>query len=612
MGRTETTAESVEESASPEHLAVEWRPRPSEFLFILVAGAVLYLVFRNESASPRAAIVGGGLIAIGFLLGGATRYAPVKRRAILHEIWSLSATMWLCATPWLLNTDAVMHLTFIPILAVAFETPAMTVRRSQTWRFSALAYTISYSMYLVLHNHAALALVVVSAGFAALSGMGLIGELIARLVQQRDANQQLAHTDVLTGLRNRRGWHRALAEQDRTAPFSAVFTCVVFDLDHFKRANERFGHLHGDAQLRRVADLTSTELGDEWTLSRVGGDEFAAIARGDRREDFDRVRTALVDLNQRAGERISVTAGVGVAASADEAWVMAVGALRVAKRSERGSTACAGTEMDQHLLVQREVSRVSEHEVRSVVDLAAQPITTDGAVVGFECLARWSGAGGPDISPTVFVPVFEEAGMAHALGHAVVEKAIEFAAELPEDIWVSVNISPSHFQHDSFAGEIARLLGNGHISPDRLTIEVTESQQVTDHKTWAHNAARLRRLGVGVAVDDFGAGWSSIDRLIELDLTHLKVDRSVINQLHNHRTRALLNSLVSFTRAVGIQLIAEGVEQQRQLEMLTMIGVDAIQGYLTGMPMHLQAARDRAWAEARSRLRVEDGHAKGA
>jgi len=436
-------------------------------------------------------------------------------------------------------------------------------------------------------------------------GVMLTALTIIRNAQDiQDADAEMRHQrnhDELTGLLSRRG----LFDQIEAMP-AGPKTMVLVDADRFKTINDTYGYTAGDALLRSLGEALTDRLGSRFQIGRQGGDEFVAIAPG-------RVPVA-ANLTDPVSARVPFRDGhldiearvsAGVVEANDDidplkmlSW--AGFAVRSAKRSQSGISRFDGQLKEQF------ARALEVWEARGLPDTdslfaEAQMITNGHKVVGWELLARWRGEDGAIVLPPSFLPLLAENGLMPDLNDRMLETAVMFAArfnDLDDPPFVSVNITASHLANPELVPYVASLLKREALRPEHLMIEITESEDLDALATWKTTARGLVDLGVGLAIDDFGAGYSSIQRINQLPITHLKFDRSLIASIEGPLGE-ILEGVVRFARRSGFGIIAEGLETADEHTAMRQIGVELFQGWLFGKAMPLVDAERRSRAESR-------------
>ncbi|MFK8024086.1 MAG: EAL domain-containing protein [Ilumatobacter sp.] len=408
-----------------------------------------------------------------------------------------------------------------------------------------------------------------------------------RLAVALSDSEYIASVDPLTRLVNRRGFGRSLESLS-----AQECTVVMFDLCRFGSINGSYGHAAGDEVLVAVAQHLQTRLGPDWTLGRWGGDEFIAVAAGRPEVDPAVLEPITCHLSIGRPAEISVRAGVvqtiGDGAAAPDVIRRASYALDDAKRS--GETLV----WFDHRLANRQ-SRAEELaasngdalETTRLVVVGQTVADAAGGVVGVELLVRWREEDGTLAAPSEIIPIFVEAGRMYDLDLHMLRMAATYVERLGVDgsdiQWVSVNISPSTFTSTTFLDDVRSAVSARNLDPSRLVLEITETEPDGTAVDWQANAHALRSLGVGLAIDDFGSGYSNIERVATLPITHLKLDREIVRSAHGP-FREVVRALVRLAQEVGVITIAEAVENAEQASDMTELGIDLIQGFYLHRP----------------------------
>jgi diguanylate cyclase (GGDEF)-like protein len=408
-------------------------------------------------------------------------------------------------------------------------------------------------------------------------------------------NRQMADSDALTGLHNRRRFYSDLSEAAHPARIGAMAVGLI-DLDRFKPVNDTFGHHVGDQLLVEIAQRLSTAAGDAAALYRIGGDEFAMIMRQDAVSAMrlaEYMCSAIAAPVQVGDRQVSVGASIGVAPFADaqlssaELAEHADHALYHAKREMTGRAVLFSPEIERrvcrdHLIEVELHSPVFEDELR----VALQPIVSmqTGNIVGGELLARWNSVRLGNVEPQRFVEIAERSVLIHKITRHVVRRALELLERLPTTYSLSVNVSASDLQRSDTVDGIIALVRTSPIEASRLCIEVTETAVMRDLEAAIEALGRFRAIGIKIALDDFGTGYSSLSNLHRLPLDKVKIDRSFAMDLGNPYSVSIVSAVVGLCSSLSLTCIVEGVETAAQAEKLQSIGCDLMQGYLFGRP----------------------------
>lgn len=434
---------------------------------------------------------------------------------------------------------------------------------------------------------------------------GVGADITDRIGQERRIRFLATH-DSLTGLLNRAAFQEHLNVTIKAAARSGEESALLlFDLDRFKEVNDTFGHDAGDALLRGAADRLRGVLRASDTLARLGGDEFAALVPAGREveENAEQLAQRIVAIMGQPfaiGEqeaRVGTSVGVALCPShghdAETLLKAADLALYRAKQDGRGRYYLFAPEMGDALRHRRELERDLRHAAaRSQLDLHYQPIieVATGRLVGAEALLRWRHPEFGHIPPSLFVPLAEETGLILPLGRWALKRACRDAAGWRGELGgctVAVNLSSVQFAHeDDLAGEVARVLAASGLAASRLVLEITETVLMRDQPTIMAALEALRTLGVRLAIDDFGSGYSSLAYLRRFPVDKLKLDRSFVRDIERDPgDRKIVEAMILLGQSLGLETVAEGVESQAQLRCLAELGCDQAQGFLVGRPM---------------------------
>ncbi|MEA2430645.1 MAG: hypothetical protein QOI19_1118 [Thermoleophilaceae bacterium] len=448
-----------------------------------------------------------------------------------------------------------------------------------------------------------------------------IANVLAEAIVRRSAESRVRHQalhDPLTGLPNRsllldrlNHWS-ARAERDRQ---SAAILFV--DLDNFKVINDALGHDQGDKLLCAVADRLQEELRPSDTIARVGGDEFVVFCEDIPSEHHalamvDRLVHALDAPFDLGGQAQHATASVGIAfgdGSAQPEVLIRNADAAMYRAKERGR---ARYELFDDAMRRRSISWLeTESELRRALDKGElhnvyQPIVSprSGEIVGFEALVRWQHPDRGVVSPVDFIPVAEQSGLIVPLGNAVLERACVEAARWNaergerEPLRMAVNFSPRQLSHPRAVETVVETLERTGLAPDLLCVEITESALVEDAASTLSTLNQLKEIGVRLALDDFGTGYSSLTYVRRFPIDTLKIDRSFIDGIvGSTEDEAIVTAVLSMGRALGVHVVAEGVETEEQAARLRTLGCKLAQGYLFSRPVAPDAVRALLAAE---------------
>jgi diguanylate cyclase (GGDEF)-like protein len=410
-------------------------------------------------------------------------------------------------------------------------------------------------------------------------------------LRQREAHfRELAHTDPLTGLANRRGLQQALVPCGDDTGSDAVL--IGIDLDGFKTVNDMRGHDVGDSVLTEVAARLRRNLLDGDVAARLGGDEFAVLMHGDIDEAMlaaHRLLAVLGEPYEVDGGSIFLSASIGVA-DTGELLHDADLALRYAK--QRGKNRVERYQAGYDELLRRRGTLQGElrHAIdRNQLRLVFQPVVALPSMrpVGAEALLRWTHPELGAVRPDEFIPVAEESGLINRIGAWVLEQACRQLADWlakGHDVWVSVNLSPKELHNADYAAQVADVLAELGVPPQRLVLEVTEHAVATDMEELVRRLAELRETGVRIALDDFGAGYSSLTQLRTLPVDILKIDHALVAEPESRTGTAapLVDVVVRLGHRLGLEVLAEGIGTTAQREVVEEAGCRLGQGSLFG------------------------------
>jgi diguanylate cyclase (GGDEF)-like protein len=464
------------------------------------------------------------------------------------------------------------------------------------------------------------ALVAAVLAFLAVCGLTVrkSGELV-RAKERASAAHQLAQQrlhDPVTGLPSRELFleraQRAIGRLDRSDSHVAL---LFVDIDHFKRINDSLGHAAGDELLRTFASRVKAAIGATDTVSRFGGDEFLILCEGLASADrvltvAHRVSSALADPFRLGSRDLHLTCCIGVAihqagdplVDAETLVRDADAAMYAAKGRGGGGVKVFDAELHAAALQRLDTEVALRDALREgQIRPHYQPIVVleDGAICGVEALARWDRPGVGSVAPSEFIPAAEDCGLINEIGCWILACSMSdverwFADRLVgPDFWLSVNVSPRQLCDPTFPDAVATLLSGWSLPPSALCLEITESVAAGEHDVALDALARLGKLGLRLALDDFGVGHSSLARLVRsLPLDVLKLDRAFVSALSQPREDAVVAAVAVMATALGINAVAEGVETEEQSTRLRSLGYKFAQGYHFGRPVDCERIRE--------------------
>jgi diguanylate cyclase (GGDEF)-like protein len=427
----------------------------------------------------------------------------------------------------------------------------------------------------------------------------------AELAANESRAMHLATHDTLTDAPNRLAFQRALGARARVA---APFATAMIDLDRFKLVNDTLGHLAGDALIRAICTILHDHAPDGSTIARLGGDEFGILFDTPGEEAAvmacDRILAACATSITVFGHSVRGGASAGLVVleggeDCDPADALRRSdlALNAAKQAGKGVTRLFDNSMDEGIRSRRRIeSGLSRAIERGELSLVFQPIVGRDAfdIVGFEALVRWNTVEYGPISPATFIPIAEESNLIHELGDWVLAHALDQVGRWPGQ-YVSINFSPRQFRRPNFVGHVMQAVQRAGVEPARVQIEITETAIFDDAERAAETLYRLRQMGFRIALDDFGTGYSSLYNIRKFALDCLKIDRSFIDGMGREReSAAIVHSIIHLGRALGLGIIAEGVETAAQVQALRLAGASHLQGYYIARPIAADAAHELA------------------
>jgi len=430
--------------------------------------------------------------------------------------------------------------------------------------------------------------------FAFLAG-GLILGLSRALAVSLRTIRKLTSEDPLTGLPN----HRMMLEKLNAAlekPQSSVVVLALIDLDGFRDVNDTHGRSGGDALMRQIAERLQAALPLGAQFGRFEDDEFAVIMESDDIQGAATLAESLrgsLSLPIFMEQNWQVTAGVGVAQApadgntAEELSRRANLALRAAKREGRGAVKAFEPSIEMEYSERNFIRRELEAAITArALEVHYQPIVAaaGAGMIGVEALCRWNHPTRGPIAPSVFIPLAEQSGLMPQLGEFVLRRALMDGARWPS-LTVAVNLSPLQIRDPKLVELIAALMRESALAPSRVILEVTESVLIEDPQATQQRLEALRALGVGLALDDFGTGYSSLSYLQKFPFSEIKIDRAFVASLGTNATAgAVIQSIVTLGHALGMKVLAEGIETDEQRVLLRLAGCDEMQGFLFGKP----------------------------
>jgi diguanylate cyclase (GGDEF)-like protein/PAS domain S-box-containing protein len=429
-------------------------------------------------------------------------------------------------------------------------------------------------------------------------------EDISKQKESEEVINRLAFFDALTGLPNRRSFTENLPKLLDMATHGQKMAAVCYvDLDHFKEVNDTLGHAVGDSLLRTAAKRLQSVLRTDDFVARLGGDEFAlVISNLDDVHGADIVARKIIERMttpfQLDGRELTVTASIGIAffpdhgTNADNLLKRADIALYHAKSSGRNNFQIFSEAQEGTGLARLEMEAQIRHSIESTnFFLEYQPkyCAKSGLLMGAEALIRWNHPTLGRLAPDQFISLAEESRLIVPLGYWIISEVASQLAEWRDQgldiVPVAVNLSTVQFASGDLPDYVANTLDIHQLDANLFEVEITESLLMDNPDSVRIQLERLDAIGVGIAIDDFGTGYSSLSYLKRLPIDVIKIDRCFVMDIENDGGKAIIEAIMAMAKALGMSVVAEGVETEKQLLILREVHCDYIQGYLYSKPL---------------------------
>lgn len=423
--------------------------------------------------------------------------------------------------------------------------------------------------------------------------------------QSKDDAEFLARFDPLTGLMNRREF---TSQASCALEHGSLSVVCYLDVDYFKAINDMHGHAVGDGYLAHIADILRANCSPEDLIARFGGDEFVICFQKTAFVDaVHKVHGILQSMNTRIDieeAQINGSVSIGVAFVEDDVDLDTIlknadVALYHAKSAGRNDFAVYGEEMGDELAKRHALeARLREAVKTNDFEIHFQPLVSsqNGEISGYEALLRLNDAEGTPIPPSVFVPMAEDLGLIEVMGRWTIREAIARMSQRNDKTTLAINLSTRQFTSGALVNTVRYALQSAGFPAERLELEITESLLLEDSPHIEMQIDGLREMGVKIAMDDFGTGFSSLSYLWKYGFDRLKIDRSFISALGENpeRSREIIESVIMLGARLNMKITAEGVETPEQAQLLSDLGCDTLQGYLFGRPQSMKwdAAED--------------------
>ena len=423
--------------------------------------------------------------------------------------------------------------------------------------------------------------------------------------------EQLAYYDELTKLPNRRLFldriNQELIAEKRHQTFGAV---LYLDLDNFKTLNDALGHIVGDALLCQVGHRMINALREEDTVARIGGDEFVVLlkelgedlntAANKAQQIAEKIQTTLCQPYKLERHDHVITPSIGITVfpanketTPEVILKHADSAMYRAKKNGRNCFSFYHSSMqliaDQRLAMEKDLRHAISHNEFQLY--FQTQVNTAGLIIGAEALLRWNHPEKGMILPAEFIALAEETGLIIAIGEWVVKTACEHLKTwrqlgLANDFQLAINVSLKQFHLKDFVEKTVNIINTSGIAANQLSFELTESIMIDNFETTISKMQALKDIGVNFAIDDFGTGYSSLAYLKRLPITQLKIDQTFIHDIKKDRNdEAIVETIISMANLLGLQAIAEGVENEQQRDFLSAKGCSMYQGYCFSRPV---------------------------
>lgn len=432
---------------------------------------------------------------------------------------------------------------------------------------------------------------------------------ITKFKIQNEELTYMAYYDSLTGLYNRNYFVRRLSDYVRKAQEEQeIVSVLLIDIDDFRKVNDGLGIIVGDELVQQLGSFLKEMSGEDIITCHLNSDVYCMAIYGPRgQKSVGRIHEMIQERMSRpfilsGGQEISITVSIGVAEYPESAVTALelIGCAEIVMYKSKDLGKNNIQYFDTPILNAFLHNVKMENELKEAIygnnfELHYQPQYYSGnrKLRGMEALIRWRDGSGRMISPAVFIPIAEKNGAIISIGRWVMEESIRQFAQWQhkcrEPLILSINVSPIQYMKDGFVDELLQLLSTYQVHPQEVELEITESVLIEDFDKVTAKLRTLRDYGIRVSLDDFGTGFSSLSYLKKLPIDTLKIDKSFIDTvMSDAATRVITESIISMVRTLGLETIAEGVEQEQQYKYLHAIGCDIIQGYYFGRPLPVQ------------------------
>lgn len=571
-------------------------------LLIVIAGAAVAFQLANRDGFSFKVAAGGllGLAISAMHYSGMAAYhvegfvywdaSYIIASVLLAVAWGVGAMLMACANRANLSLAmyaiAVVSLHFTGMAAVTVDPFLGKAANVDPAAITAMAVAVAGVVLLIV-------------------GTGLASYIIDTDTAEKNVEtlRQMALSDALTGMPNRASFGACLENELIRAKAGGHHLAVIgIDLDKFKEINDIRGHDAGDQALQIIGLRLMDSVREGEFTARIGGDEFAAIKAfkdlSDLREFVSRLESRLLDPIYIQDFEILVGGSIGISvypndgATAARLVSNADLAMYRAKADVHRSVCYYEPEMDEAARARRdmalELRQAIAHDQLELHYQVQEHVARRGEVAGYEVLLRWKHPVHGFVPPDQFIPLAEESGTILQIGEWVLRKACEQAASWAVAHKIAVNISAVQLTHADLPKLVHQVLLDTGLAASRLELEITETSIIQDKQRSLHALRLIKALGVTIAIDDFGTGYSSLDTLRSFPFDRIKLDRSFMHQVEDSpQAKAIVRAVLALGHSLDISVLAEGVETERQLELLKREGCPEAQGYLLGRPQPL-------------------------
>ncbi len=425
---------------------------------------------------------------------------------------------------------------------------------------------------------------------------------ITRIKNSEEDIYRLAYFDELTGLPNKTMFKLELQKKMNSHRSGVGFSLIYMDIDNFKNINDSMGHEIGDLLLIEISNHMRQSVSESMFVARLGGDEFGILLEGSKDEHLGWAKAVLKRFEEgwvARGRHYRLTASMGMVTYPEDGkdYVILMKyadiAMYGAKRDGGNKLRFFAKDMFEQFLEKIDL----EKELREAVDkkefvVYYQPKYSANSFVikGFEALIRWNHKTEGLVGPGRFIPLAEETGLIIPIGKQVIEKVLDFSEKLHDETakWhdISINVSAVQFNHLDFLADLYELLDAWRGPLDKLELELTESILLQNRSDVKEKIASLKNRGIKISLDDFGTGYSALGYLHSFNIDILKIDRSFLTEIcYSEREHNIVKAIIEMAHAIGLEVVAEGVERDMQASILKELGCDQIQGFLFCHPI---------------------------